>query len=380
MNALRRDQQCIDAIGRLEAVARRDPGARGLSSAAPDGLLLPAARAMADCRRVIIVTGFCVRSAMVGETDGPPGATGLAAVMERLGATVMLLTDRFSAGLVKAACAARQISPAVELLPDRDCLALAADFRPDLVLAIERPGTAADGHRYSMRGAILDDIAPAADALFAPGGQPVGVGSNGLSSRATPTGQLSWTAPSGLSSPATPTGQLSWTAPTGLSSPATPTGQRPGTMPTGQLSWTAPTGQRPWTTLAIGDGGNELGMGSLRAACAVAVPLGERIFCDSPADYPLVAGTSNWGAYALAGAIALLTGQRLVGQRLVGQGLVGQRLVDPPATELAVLAAICQAGAVDGCTRAATVSVDGLSAAEYAQSLTDIHNIILESL
>ena len=174
-----------EAIARLEALARHDPGGRGLSATAPAGLLGPAAQALLAARRVMIVTGFCVRSAMAGETDGPPGATALASSLVGLGSTVMILTDRYSTGLVEAACRVRRpiLAPkasglelsategpcllvAIARLPDDEgqttqaCLGLAAGFSPDLILAVERPGGAADGHRYSMRGTILDDIAP----------------------------------------------------------------------------------------------------------------------------------------------------------------------------------------------------------------------------
>lgn len=297
-----------EAIAHLEALARHDPGGRGLSSTAPDGLLEPAAQALLGARRVMIVTGFCVRAAMIGETDGPPGATALASTLTSLGATVMILTDRYSAGLVEAACRTRRprlpdktacLAVPVASLPDDEgraaqaCLDLAAEFAPDLVLAVERPGGATDGHRYSMRGTILDDIAPSADVLFQ--------GHEG----------------------------------------------------------------RNWKTAAIGDGGNELGMGSLRASCASAVAMGEQIFCTASSDFPVAAGISNWGAYALAGAISVLA---------------GKVVLPDPAEESSVLHAVYEAGGVDGCTREHSCSVDGLPADEYLRIIRQMHNLVLESI
>lgn len=304
------------AINRLEELSRHDPGGRGLASKAPKGLLEPAAQALLSARRVLIVTGFCVRSAMMGETDGPPGATTLASGLVSLGATVMILTDKYSAPLAVAACRARKprfppgkagpepgkapgqyLDVPVTILasdkPEGSCLPIAAAFAPDLVLAVERPGGAADGHRYSMRGAILDDIAPSADPLF--------------------------TAPS----------------------------------------------KRGWKTMAIGDGGNELGMGSLRDSCVAAISLGEQIFCAASSDYPVAAGISNWGAYALAGAVSLVSG----------------RMVLPdPEEELAVLEAVYKAGGVDGCTREHSLSVDSLPATEYLRLVHQMYNQVLECL
>src|SRR5215472_14015672 len=65
----------------------------------------------------------------------------------------------------------------------------------------------------------------------------------------------------------------------------------------------------PWQRIAIGDGGNEIGMGSLPASLIGAhVAHGETIACATPADHLIVAGVSNWGAYALIGALAVLRG------------------------------------------------------------------------
>ncbi len=315
--ALSHGQDKSGLILRLEAAARRDPGNRGLASSAPMGLLEPAAQALVTARRVIIVTGFCVRSALRGESDGPPGATALAAAFSTLGAETLILSDRYSGALVAAACAAREEScrkqpgilasradlgarhDHIKILPEGEdeareaCALLAAQFKPDLVLAVERPGSAADGHRYSMRGAVLDDIAPPSDALF------------------------------------------------------------------------PPAALRGWMTAAIGDGGNELGMGSLQKSCSAAVPLGDRIFCAAAADYPIAAGISNWGAYALAGALSIQSGWPLIASM---------------DTELAVLRAVYEAGAVDGSSGESSLSVDGLSADDYGRVLQEMYGIVLESL
>lgn len=309
-------------IARLEELARHDPGGRGLSSTAPAGLLEPAAQALLEAKRVIIVTGFCVRSAMIGETDGPPGASALAASLSGLGLEVSVLTDRHSAGLVASALAVRtnpaghnhaghnhagtiqagtdqSLTVPIAVLPDDDrkatqaCLDLARGFRPDLILAVERPGSAADGHRYSMRGTLLDDIAPPADILF----------------------------------------------------PA--------------------PGNRQWKTAAIGDGGNELGMGSLKEACADSVAMGHQIFSAASADYPMASGISNWGAYALAGAVSILA---------------GTLLLPSPEEEYAVLQAVYEAGGVDGCTREHSCTVDGLPADEYLHIIRGMYTLVQESI
>ncbi len=62
----------------------------------------------------------------------------------------------------------------------------------------------------------------------------------------------------------------------------------------------------PWQRIAIGDGGNEIGMGSVPASVIGAhVAHGEKIACVTPATHLIVAGVSNWGAYALIGGLAV---------------------------------------------------------------------------
>ena len=54
------------------------------------------------------------------------------------------------------------------------------------------------------------------------------------------------------------------------------------------------------TTVGVGDGGNELGMGKVYDSVVKNIPLGETIACCVSADFLIAAGVSNWGGYALA--------------------------------------------------------------------------------
>ncbi|MDR0577225.1 MAG: DUF4392 domain-containing protein [Candidatus Accumulibacter sp.] len=282
----------FETLQRIERHSRRDPGARGLAAHAPPDLLAPAAETLAAARRVIIVTGFCVRSESIGETDGPPGVLALADALRLLGKDVVLLTDEFSAPLLAAGRDISGSGTPVELLeqPQEKADAmidrLLASFAPTHVVAIERPGNAPDGHRYSMRGEILDDLAVSADRLL------------------------------------------------------------------------APPGGRDYTTLAIGDGGNELGLGGLRGALCKYIEHGETIFSATAADHAIPAGISNWGAYALAAALSLLA---------------GRLAIRAPEQERAILEAMVAVGAVDGCTKRRALSVDGLAWDDYASTLEAIY-------
>src|ERR1700732_5014600 len=66
-----------------------------------------------------------------------------------------------------------------------------------------------------------------------------------------------------------------------------------------------PTWRRRWTTIGIGGGGNEIGMGSLPPdVVETVIPNGNVIAATTPADYLIVAGVSNWGGYGLLAAMA----------------------------------------------------------------------------
>jgi hypothetical protein len=58
-------------------------------------------------------------------------------------------------------------------------------------------------------------------------------------------------------------------------------------------------------TVSVGDGGNELGMGSALELVKKHIPLGSKIACVTPCDYLIPASVSNWGAYALVASMAL---------------------------------------------------------------------------
>jgi hypothetical protein len=120
----------------------------------------------------------------------------------------------------------------------------------------------------------------------------------------------------------------------------------------------------PWRTIAVGDGGNEIGMGALaRALIAQCIAHGETIACVTPAQHLIVAGVSHWGACALLGALAVLrTDWR-------------SRLVDclDEGLERRVLEATLVNGpAVDGVSRRQTLTIDNLDLAAHNEKLRAI--------
>jgi hypothetical protein len=122
----------------------------------------------------------------------------------------------------------------------------------------------------------------------------------------------------------------------------------------------------PWTTLAVGDGGNEIGMGKLPSSLiAQAVPNGAAIACVTPCEHLVVAGVSNWGAYGLMAATAVL---RPAWRAVIAQYLTAER-------DHAVTQAVVAAGGVDGVTARREVTVDGFGPEVHGKLIEDLRRI-----
>ena len=115
--------------------------------------------------------------------------------------------------------------------------------------------------------------------------------------------------------------------------------------------WNAPldalflAAPRRVTTVGIGDGGNEIGMGNVHARIARGGALERSIASVVEVTHLVVAGTSNWGAY---GVVAELS------------RLASRPLLHSAEEERAMVEACVAAGAVDGITRRREATVDGL--------------------
>lgn len=114
---------------------------------------------------------------------------------------------------------------------------------------------------------------------------------------------------------------------------------------------------RGLVTVAIGDGGNEVGMGSLTEAERETLTGGRPGASVVPVDHLIVAGISDWGAFGLAAGLAALTGRDLLPEE---------------ATLAHWMQLMLEAGAVDGVTGAATPSVDGRPLSESAAFLGEL--------
>lgn len=123
--------------------------------------------------------------------------------------------------------------------------------------------------------------------------------------------------------------------------------------------------ERKIITLAIGDGGNEMGMGKVREAGFSYVEQGEKIFATSAADYLIIAGVSNWGAYGLVAGLSILS---------------DMNLLQDEKEEVRLLKRVTELGGVDGCSKLRAMTVDGLSLGCNLNLLQALNTIIKKNL
>ena len=323
-----------ELAGALEDLIRRDPAQRGLlSSQAARGPLCvgqlgPAARHLAEQgRSVAIVTGFFIPLAVPpgAETDGPLGAALLAATLAQLGMKVVVITDRPCAAVVEAALQtygfpeiALEVAP-IEPEPFEAWLAAFWQSRETNplthLISIERVGAT---HTRESLGAQPRDTAPPwheFELAMAEGQSNRSYNMRGICID-------DWTAP------------LYRLFETHRQQPVVP------------------------STIGVGDGGNEIGMGVLLwEDLSMRLPIGSpaSICCRVATDWTILAGVSNWGGMALAGAVA------------AAQNRTDILAEWDCAHHERALHELLLVGAVDGITRTPTPSVDGLPFLTYVQ-------------
>lgn len=301
----------------LERLIRTDPARRGLIATEPEfGPLLPghlsdAANELADhATQVSLVTGFYIPAGLppAAETDGPLGTVLLAETLRQLGITVSIFSDKLCLPALRVAAVSLSFPAELVTCPDLN------KFTPDRLthlISLERVGpnhTAESLRRLHPHDSAVwqefDELVPPADRDHCFNMRGVCLD-----------------------------------------------------------EWTAPLHRlfenSAVKTIGIGDGGNEIGMGSIpwtELRRRLPEPHGGKIACRIPCDWTIVAGVSNWGGYALAAAIASLRGR--------------VDILEPwtSARQFDWLQTLVRDGpAVDGVTRLAEPTVDGLPFATYIQ-------------
>lgn len=261
---------------------------RGMQQVQPHirpGYILRAARLfnLPAGSTVLIGTGFPVLNTF--ETDGPVGAIALYQCAEKIGLKpVMLCGDPLFSVLSRYyQCHALKINhyQQLPLLAEQTL----AQFKPALVLAIERPGFSADGRYRNMRGEDISARCASFDFFLE---------------------------------------------------------------------------QARCPTLAIGDGGNEIGMGNVAAGLSQLNIIPSTTECDEL----VIADVSNWAAWGIIAMLSLLRGENL----LAGAALP------------AMLRFLVDNGCIDGVTRQATLTEDGLPYQEGEALIKRLQDLVTHTL
>jgi len=275
-----------DGVGELYGTARRRLG-RPLADAAAAAFL----HRTRPGDRLVVTTGLVAPGIPRGETDGPAGAVALA--------RAMILGRRVAVALITEAEAGPVLEGAVEALAASE--GDGAQWRKQLrVLAFPSDLEAAsDRARHLWR-----DLRPAALVSV----EKLGPNARGVIHNMAGQDVTATQARSDL---------------------FFPLAERTRAL-----------------TIGIGDRGNEIGLGGLlsrpgRCAC----PCGGSFACVVRAEVPVVASSSNWGAYGVAAALAAR--------------LQDRRLLHRAGSEARMLRRMVRAGAVDGITRRRAPTVDG---------------------
>ncbi|WP_271273697.1 DUF4392 domain-containing protein [Aliamphritea hakodatensis] len=174
MNEAALSQQIEDAL-----VARNLRGMKTVQPALQTGYYLRAARILNKCKgHVLIGTGFPVVDTF--ETDGPVGAIALYRALETLGATpVIVCGPPVSQALMKD-FRVHEIRVGEHQERKLEAFQALYHYNPDAVLSIERPGQAADGGYYNMRGESISPRTACFDTFINNAKCPtIGIGDGG---------------------------------------------------------------------------------------------------------------------------------------------------------------------------------------------------------
>lgn len=228
---------------------------------------------------ILIGTGFPVVDTF--ETDGPVGALALYKAFETLGAKPVIVCGKPVSEALAKDYNVYEIHVGPHDQREKEAADALAKYQPQAIISIERPGQAADGDYYNMRGESIGARAACFDSFV-----------------------------------------------------------RQATCP----------------TIAIGDGGNEIGMGNIVEALAQL----DINASTTTVDELLIADVSNWGAY---GILALLSKWNDV-------DLLGA--IEP----LEILKYLSELGSVDGVTRMNELTEDGLPVEQGEKILSDLRQLI----
>jgi hypothetical protein len=255
---------------------------RGMKTVQPHleaGYCMRAARILQQCQgNILIGTGFPVVKTF--ETDGPVGAIAMYEAFEKLGATPSIVCGRPLSQVLAARYRVHEIRVGDHDQREHEAQEALEQFHPDAIISIERPGQAADGGYYNMRGESISENTACFDSFIDMSDCP---------------------------------------------------------------------------TIAIGDGGNEIGMGKVAKALQGLNIVPSTTTCDEL----IVADVSNWGAYGIISFLSVWNERDLLGE----------------IVPLDILRYISELGSVDGVTRINQLTEDGLEVSEGESVLLELRQV-----
>ncbi len=260
-------------------VARNLRGMKTVQACLQPGYVLRAAQILHECDgHVFIGTGFPVVETF--ETDGPVGSIALYDALESLGATPIIVCGRPLSEALATRYRVHEIRVGDHDKREHEALDAMEKYQPQAIVSIERPGQAADGGYYNMRGESISARTACFDSFM-------------------------------------------------------------------NLS--------ECPTIAIGDGGNEIGMGKVSDALKHLNIVPAATSCDEL----IVADVSNWGAYGIISFLSIWHGSDLLKE------------INP----LGILKYISELGSVDGVTRINQLTEDGLPVSEGESILRELREV-----
>lgn len=290
----------FNEFNEIEDIISKNLENRGMDKIKLKGQLESCVKSLDSSNTVVIATGFAVKVAKVGETDGPPGALALAYALENLNKKVIIVTDKYSEVFLRIGAKLLNLKAVISIFEENkeeeQSEEIFRKYKPDHVIGIERPGRGCDNRCYSMRGEDITSFCPNTDLLF------IKAKENNI------------------------------------------------------------------PTSAVGDGGNEVGMGKVRDFVIKYVNKGNIICAQFCSDNLIVAGVSNWGAFGICVGLCLLNNNMV--------------MYDEETYEK-IMKEMVKAGAVDGYSKKRETTVDGLTYEENLEvfmKLRDLAEINIKSL
>lgn len=160
----------LDRFDEIEKIIKHNIEKRGLGKVKLQGQLRNCVNQLNISDNVVIVTGFPVKSANIGETDGPPGSLALAYALQELNKRTIIVTDKYSENLIKVGKKLLNLNTEIYIFKEENANEQAEEiidkYNPDHIIAIERPGRGEDDKCYSMYGEDITAYCPNTDILF----------------------------------------------------------------------------------------------------------------------------------------------------------------------------------------------------------------------